>query len=138
MDRTARMLRRTLLCAVFACPLAIVCLPAAYACQALFALTWSLSRRGALRLWHTGPQKGHIWRRLLFALCQGLGCSALLHALLRRALSLRPPLSGLMQAVCLLTSLLIQATLILRIQQAGRLHIAACLPALLVFIACMQ
>lgn len=136
MDRTARMMRRTLLCAVFACPLAAwkisyaLFLQAAWVCVlaggASAPFLWARARRG----FHTGPG------RALFALGIALGVQALLH------LPLSLPLfffaAPALRVLISFTGVLLQSALIYRTRKAGRLHYAACLLSLCLFIVCMR
>lgn len=130
------MLRRTLLCAVFACPLALWKLLPALAFQAVYTLLWVPPRRARFAWAGASGGLSAGLGRAAFALCQGLALSAAARALCARLL----PAAALpaASALCLLTGILCQAALIWRIQRAGRPHYAACLPALALFIACMQ
>ena len=134
------MLRRTLLCAVFACPLALWRLLPAFAFQALYTLCFVTPRHAHRALWprfSRGPGVG--WGRAALALCVGLGAASALHMTLTRLpIAPHPGLSAALRALCVLTGCLLQAQIILRVQRTGRRHYAACLCALAVFIACMQ
>ena len=136
MNRTVRMLRRTLLCAVFACPLAAWKMLPAFCFQALYTLIW-VPRLPVRPLW-AGASGGFSagLGRAAFSLCMALAGGSIAWALCLRLLPL--PLAPLFGALCLLTGILCQATLIWHVQRTGRRHYAACLFALALFIACMQ
>ena len=116
------MLRRTLLCAVLACPLAAWRLEAAWSLQAIFAF---ISYREEPALWFAARASNTRLR----------GIITLLPSLALQA--------GLMKiahwpVLIALTGILAQASLILRAQKPGRRSLAACLISLLVFIACTR
>lgn len=138
MDRTVRMMRRTLLCAVFACPLACFSLPAALLCQLLFTLTVFLPPRRQKKLWaksaagfHAGLGRG------LYALCLAISLSALSHAAVR-LLAFDDFWQPVWRVLSVLTGILLQTSLIYHVKRAGKRHYAACLPALFLFIVCMR
>lgn len=134
MDRTVRMLRRTLLCAVFACPLAAWQLLPAQVFQALYSLLSALFGREQSALWlHRENRFSTLWGRTVFTLCLSLACSAGLYRMIRLVGEGPAP-----RALCMLTGLLVQSALFARVKRAGKRHLAACLPALSLFIACMR
>ena len=125
------MLRRTLLCAVLACPLAAGRLPWALALQAV----WSL---GSAQLcpestWYAPVRKKTLRRRVLFSVCAACACTAAAYKLCAALFS--PAAAPLYQALSFVTGALLQAFLLLRVQKAGRRHLLACLPLLAIFIA---
>ena len=122
MDRTARMLRRTLLCAVLACPLAIGQLEAAWIAQLIFSVFPIKEQRGP---WYKKTSFPHRWRGVI-VLFPSLALQAALATITDQ---------GVLIA---LTGILTQASLILGMQKTGRRSLAACLISLLVFIACMR
>ena len=136
MDRTARMMRRTLLCAVFACPLALWRYDAAVMMQSLFVflllygrkppVQWAHARRG----FHAGLG------RAIFGLCMGLMLSGVLQK--STVLCGSAALQAWIRVLSVLSGLLLQCVLLYRIRITGKLHYAACLFALFVFIACMR
>ena len=122
MDRTARMLRRTLLCAVLACPLAVWRLEAAWIAQGIISFLPAKEQPG---LWYQNPSPGRRWRALL-AFCPALA----LQAALAKGTD--------MPVLIALTGVLAQAGLLLRMQKTGRRSLAACLISVAVFIACRR
>ena len=138
MDRTVRMTRRTLLCAVFACPLAFWSLPAALLCQLMFTLTCLLPHHRQKKLW-AKPSGGFRagLGRALYALCLAAALTALLHFAAKRC-SLSTAIMPVFRILSMLSGILLQASLIYRTKRTGRLHLAACLPAMLLFIACTR
>ena len=129
MDRTATLLRRTLLCAVLACPLALYSLPAAWGLRALWALLVLPWGRAAPALWRQRQTPRAGLRRALVTLTPALAAEAALYRL-----SAAPAFHTLTA----LTGVLIQADLLLRAQKPGRRHLAACLISIAVFIACTR
>ena len=133
MERTARMLRRTLLCAAFACPLAafqpawgllVQCLCAPFLCAgAAPQRIWCKARSGF----------SHAAGRGLCAAGIAVGAGLALSRLLFPLMAGMPAWSAaaLRMLLCL-SSLLLQGTLLLRIQKADRLRCAAGLLSLLV------
>ncbi len=132
MERTARMLRRTLLCAAFACPLAVIGAMWGVLAQCLCT---PLLCAGAT------PQRGWSTARSGFAYAAGralcaagisvgisLAESKLIFSLLP---SISPWMAAALRLLIRLTALLLQGSLLLRIQKADRLHAAAGLLALL-------
>ena len=120
MERTARMLRRTLLCAAFACPLAAIgamwgvlaqCLCTPLLCAGAFAYA------AGRALCAAGISVG-----------VSLAGSKLIFSLLP---SISPWMAAALRLLIRLTALLLQGSLLLRIQKADRLHAAAGLLALL-------
>ena len=133
MNRTAHLLRRTLLCAVFACPLAAACFPCALALMASAALAASGTAFRAP--WYTGNRGGGA-RRAIPPLIAGLT----LAAALRKGCALLLPagLAAWYLPLCALSGLLAQAALLLNAKKTGRRRILACLPLLLLFSVCMR
>ena len=131
MDKTTLMLRRTLLCAVLVCPLAVFRPGLALAAQAV----WSLAPFGKTHppRWYKGRETP-LWLRVLPPLCAGLLLGLILLRLCREALP--APLARFGSPLCLLSGLLLQAYLILRRPKAGGRRAALCL--LLLLIACTQ
>ena len=113
------MLRRTLLCAVLACPLAIWRLEAAWLLQGVFSLVPIKEQRS---LWYKKTAAGYRLRSLIAFF---------------PALALQAALTGMTNQPVLiaLTGILAQASLILGIQKTGRRSLAACLISIAVFIA---
>ena len=133
MARTAYLLRRTLLCAVFACPLAAVCFPCAAALTAVCTLT--AAGTCARVPWYSGPRRGGASRAAL-PLCAGLALAA---GLRRACLPLLPAgFERLYLPLCMLSGLLLQGSLLLRSQKRGGRRLFACLPLLLLFTVCMR
>lgn len=130
MNRTALLLRRTLLCAVLACPLSYIGFIPALILHGL----WSLRPPAPPRQWYGGRAASFL--RPFYAYCGSLAVLGLL----RRALSFAFPggLSPLLRVFCVLTALLAQCTLILRKQKADKRRLAVCPLLLLTFIACMR
>ncbi len=132
MERTARMLRRTLLCAAFACPLAAIgamwgvlaqCLCTPLLCAgATPQRGWSKARGGF----------AYAAGRALCAAGIAVGISLAGSKLIFSPLpSISPWMAAALRLLIRLTSLLLQGSLLLRIQKADRLHAAAGLLALL-------
>lgn len=115
----ARMLRRTLLCAVLACPLAAWRLEAAWIAQLIFSVIPVKEQRSS---WYKKASFQERWRGLI-ALCP--------------AVALQAALAGItdQRVLITLTGSLAQASLLLRMKKTGRRSLAACLISLLVFIA---
>lgn len=130
------MMRRTLLCAVFACPLALWRYDVAVMMQSLFVflllygrkppVQWARARRG----FHAGLG------RAIFGLCMGLMLSVILQK--STVLCASAALQAWIRVLSVLSGLLLQCVLLYRIRITGKLHYAACLFALFVFIACMR
>lgn len=129
MDRTATLLRRTLLCAVLACPLALYSLPAAWGLRALWALLIMPRGPAAPALWRQRQTPWAGLRRAMVSLTPALAAEAALYRL-----SAAPAF----HALTALTGVLIQAVLILRAQKTGGRHLAVCLISIAVFIACTR
>lgn len=135
MDRTIRLMRRTLLCAVFACPLAIFSLWLSFLCQFLFLLSAYWPVKADRPLWAgASPSFAKGVGRLLFAFSLSFAAAA---ALYRIGLLLAFPALPL-RLMCALTALLIQGEVCLRVQKTGKRALAACLFLLLFTIVCMQ
>lgn len=132
MARTARMLRRTLLCAVFACPLAAIGamwgVLAQFLCAPLLCAgaapqrAWSKARGGF----------AYAAGRALCAAGIAVGVSLAGSRLIFSLLPAIPPwMAAALRLLIRLTALLLQGSLLLRIPKADRLHAAAGLFALL-------
>lgn len=133
MDRTAYLLRRTLLCAVFACPLAAVSLPAAWIAQGVW-MGLALSDMPAAPVLWTRPARPFApLLRGLAALCPALAAEAALGRLWAGS-----AFAGVAGSLTILTGILMQAALIRHVQKPGRRHLAACLVCALTFIACTR
>ena len=136
MARTARMLRRTLLCAAFACPLAAIgamwgvlaqCLCAPLLCAgAAPQRAWSKARGGF------AYAAGRALCAAGIAIGVSLAGSRLIFSLLPvSAFAEEPAADAALRLLIRLTALLLQGSLLLRIPKADRLHAAAGLFALL-------
>ena len=113
MDRTSRMLRRTLLCAVFACPLALWRLDAALLLQGLWTALLVAPVPAVPALWAKGRRSPRAaLRRAIWALLPALLLAAVLDALTRPLLS--PFLRPAARALAALSGLVAQAGLIYR------------------------
>lgn len=123
--RTARMLRRTLLCAVFACPLsALSSVPGAL--FQLLALIFVCQPAKQHALW-AGARHGFGYGmgRALFCFCLSVCACALLESCLLLILDASPIAAVLLRALSRLTAILLQGALIVRIRKANRQHLAA-------------
>ncbi len=75
--------------------------------------------------------------RSLYALCLSAALTAMLHFAAKRffpSASIIP----VFRVLSVLSGILLQSSLIYHTKRTGRLHLAACLPAMLLFIACMR
>lgn len=132
MERTARMLRRTLLCAAFACPLAVIgamwgvlaqCLCTPLLCAGTTPQrAWSKARGGF------AYAVGRALCATGIAVGISLAGSRLIFSLLP---AISPWMAAALRLLIRLTALLLQGSLLLRIPKADRLHAAAGLFALL-------
>ena len=112
MNRTVRMTRRTLLCAVFACPLAFFSLRAAFGLLAAWTLGTALALRAQPPLWAKGKREGAALRRALDALFPALAFCAALGVISTRLLP--QALHPAARALAALGGCLLQAALLLR------------------------
>ena len=134
MNRTALLLRRTLLCAVLACPLAAWRLLPALALQGIYAVSAAGSSGTVSPRWYS-PGKAS-FPRAAFPLCGAFAFVGILRRLLSPVFS--APFAPYFRILCALSGILLQCALILRVQKAGKRHLAACLPLLYVFTSCMR
>lgn len=130
------MMRRTLLCAVFACPLALWRYDAAVMLQSLFVLFLLYGRKPPVQ-WAHARHGFHVGLgRAVFGLCMGLMLSGILQK--STALCGSAALQAWIRVLSVLSGLLLQCALLHCTRTTGKLHYAACLFALFVFIACMR
>lgn len=124
-QRTARMLRRTLLCAVFACPLSALSSTLGALMQLLGLVFVCLPTRQRA-LW-AGVRYGfgYGFGRALFCACLSICACALLESSLLWILDMTSIAAALLRVLSRLTAILLQGTLILRIRKANRQHLAA-------------
>ena len=134
MNRTALLLRRKLLCAVLACPLAAWQLIPALALQGVYSML-AAGLPGALSNRWYSPESP-LLPRAAFPLCGAYAFVGLLRRLLSP--SFPAPFAPYFRALCVLSGILLQCALILRAQKAGKRHLAACLPLLYIFTVCMR
>lgn len=120
MDRTAQGLRRTILCAVFACPLAVWRLLPALTAQALF---WLYPLDAQAALWHTKRKRDLGTPILPFAVSWALYWIGKAQF----PASLLPAY----RCFCLLSGLSLQCRLLT--QPPGRRRVAACLAMIVLF-----
>jgi len=139
MDRTVRMMRRTLLCAAFACPLALFSLWLPALILFFTTLCSAVSMPAALPLWrHRHENPGHILLRFLLPCTAGLFISAA-SSLLARSLfvSSFPFMHGLIRLLSCLTGAAAQCALIARLPYYRRQYLPAVLLFAIGFIVCM-
>ncbi len=134
MDRTAFLLRRTLLCAFFACPLSFAGLVPALILHGLWSAAVSALPPCAAKRWYSGRRRPDYSRA---ALAYGFFIAA---CLLPYSLSSAyfAPFAPLFRMLCVLTGILTQCAALLWIQKAGKRPLAACLLLLSVLIACTR
>ena len=110
------MLRRTLLCAVLACPLAAVRLPLALALQAVWSLgsAWLHPKTA----WYARTRNKGLMRRTAFSLCGAFACAGAAYSLCLTVLG--PENAPIYQTLSFLSGLMAQASLLERAKKAGR------------------
>ena len=136
MNRTLRMMRRTLLCAVFACPLAFFHPAAARLVWGAFAASLCFMP-AAQPLWvqKKRPSAGRAACSFLYALFLSAACSLAFQLLFPR---MHPLTKSLLHMLSTLTGLSLQCAFLPRLHRTGKLHYIAAALCLLGFIVCMR
>lgn len=136
MDRTIRMMRRTLLCAAFACPLSLFGLWPA--CAVLFLFSLSMCFQPAVpSVWICKNRPPYA--RIAFSFSAGIFASAVLHTAVQAAfLPLHAPSAAILRLLSTLTGISLQCALLGRVRFVRKAHILLLVLFLFGFIVCMQ
>lgn len=139
MDRTIRLMRRTLQCAVFACPLALLSPWLAAATQLIWTVHTALFLPVTAPLWKKRQDSpAALIGRALLPCAAALFLSGIPHYVLLLLFPRMHDLTHLlMHALTALSSILLQSVLQYHLPYFRREHVYIALACLLLFIVCM-